>query len=133
MIIHIKGEENVAADRLSRIPWPVATPTAVDVIQRAGELELDSAGEEEADSDSEEEGEECFQEDNSAQVEVILLALDMLKEQQQGDTDCQSLAQWVNATATHTRDELQASSPDLRVLAQHLDRIAEVDEMLVLR
>ena len=56
-----------------------------------------------------------------------------MKEHQKGDTDCQSLAQWVNATATPTRDELQASSPYLRVLAQHLDRIAEVDEMLVLR
>ena len=67
VITHIKGEENVAADRLSRIPWPVASPTAVDVIQLAGELELDSAGEEESDSDSEDEGDECFQEDNSAQ------------------------------------------------------------------
>ena len=65
VITHIKGEENVAADRLSRIPWPVATPTAVDVIQLAGELELDSAWEEESDSDSEEEGEEFFHEDNS--------------------------------------------------------------------
>ena len=46
---HIKGQENVAADRLSRIPWPVATPKAVDIIQLAGELELDSAGEEESD------------------------------------------------------------------------------------
>ena len=57
----------------------------------------------------------------------------MLKEHQQGDTDCQSLVQWVNATATPTRDELQASSPYLRVFPQPLDRIAEVDEMLVLR
>ena len=116
-VTHIKAEENVAADKLSRIPWPVATATAMDVIQLAGELELDSAVEEESDSDSEEEGEECFQEDNSAQGEVILLAFDMLKEHQQGDTDCQSLAQWVKATATPTRDELQASSPYIRVLA----------------
>ena len=39
VVKHIKGEENVAADRLSRIPWPMATPKAVDVIQLAGELE----------------------------------------------------------------------------------------------
>ena len=38
-----------------------------------------------------------------------------------------------NATATHTRDELQASSPYLPVLAQHLERLDEVDETLVLR
>ena len=57
----------------------------------------------------------------------------MLKEHQKGDTDGQSLAQWVNATATPTRDELQTSSPYLRLLAQHLERIAEVDELLVLR
>ena len=39
----------------------------------------------------------------------------------------------MNATASPTRNELQASIPYLRVLAQHLDRIADVDEMLVLR
>ena len=62
-----------------------------------------------------------------------MLAVELVKEHQKGDTDCQNLAQWVNATATPTRDELQASSPYLRVLAQHLDRIAKVDDMLVLR
>ena len=56
-----------------------------------------------------------------------------MKEHQKGDTDCQNLAQWVNASATPTRDDLQPSSPYLRVLAQHLDRIAKVDDMLVLR
>ena len=79
MITHIKGEENVVEDRLSRIPWPVPTPKAVDDIQLAGELELFIAWEDESDSDSEEEGEECFQADNSAQAEVILLAFEMLK------------------------------------------------------
>ena len=108
---HIKGEDNVAAGKLSRIPWPVATPKAVDIIQLAGELELGSGREEESDSDSEEKGAECFQEDKSAQGEVILLAFDVLKEHQKCDTDCQSLAQWVNATAPPTRDELQASIP----------------------
>ena len=111
----------------------MATPKAVDIIQLAGELELDWAGEEEFDSDSEEEGEEWFQEDKTAQGEVILLAFDMLKEHQKGDPNWQSLAQWVNATATPTRDELQASSPYICVLAQQMERIAEVDEMLVLR
>ena len=67
MVTHVKGEENVSADRLSRIPWPVAPSKAVDVIQLAGQLELDSAAEEESDSDSEDEGKECYQEDNSAQ------------------------------------------------------------------
>ena len=62
-VTHIKGEENVAADRLSRIPWPVAMPKAVDVIQRADEVELDSEGEEESDSESEQEGEEFIQEE----------------------------------------------------------------------
>ena len=84
----------------------------MDVIQLAGELDLDSAGEEESDSDSEEESEERFKEENSAQGEVVLLAFELLKEHQQGYTDCQSLAHWVNATATPTRDELQASSPN---------------------
>ena len=93
VVTHITGEENVDADRLSPIPWPVAKPKAVDVIQLAGELELASAGEEESDSDSEKEGEECFLEDNSAQEEVILFAFDMLKQHQKADTDFQSLAQ----------------------------------------
>ena len=82
----------------------MATPKAVEVIQLAGELELHRAGEEESDSDSEQEGEECFQEDSSAQGEVILLDFEVLKEHQKGDTNCQSLAQWENATAFHTRD-----------------------------
>ena len=56
-----------------------------------------------------------------------------MNEHQKGDIDRQSLAQWVNATGTHTRDELQVRSPYLAVLAQHLERIAEEDEMLVLR
>ena len=95
---NIKGEENFAGDKLSRIPWPVATPKTVEIIQLAGKLDLDSDAEE-YDFDSEEEGEEPLKE-NSAQGEVILLAFDMLKEHQNGDTDWQSLAQWVNATAT---------------------------------
>ena len=43
------------------------------------------------------------------------------------------MAYWVNATAAHTRDDLQASSSYLRALAQHLDGIAKLDDMLVLR
>ena len=91
------------------------------------------AGEEESDSDSEEEGEEQIPEEASAPGEIILLAIELVKEQQKSDTDCQRLALWVNATATPTRDDLQTSCPYLRVLAQNFDRIAKVDEMLVLR
>ena len=86
----------------------------------------------ESESDSEEEGEELIQEELE-QGELVLLAVELVKEHQKGDTDCQNLAQWVNATATRTRDDLQASSPYLRVLAQNLDRIAKLDDMLVLR
>ena len=57
----------------------------------------------------------------------------MLREHQKGHTDCQSLAQWVSATASPTWDELQASSRYLRVVAQHLERIAELDKMHELR
>ena len=39
----------------------------------------------------------------------------------------------MNVTATPTRADLQASSLYLGVLAQHLHRIAKLDEMLVLR
>ena len=38
-----------------------------------------------------------------------------------------------DATATPTSDELQASSPYLALLAQHLEFIPEVEQMLVLR
>ena len=44
VITHIKGEENVPANGLSRIPWPEATPKAVDVILLADEPEFNSAG-----------------------------------------------------------------------------------------
>ena len=63
---HIKGEQNVAAEKRSRIPWPLVTPQAVDVIQLAGELELDSEAQEEFDSESEEEVKEPIQEEESA-------------------------------------------------------------------
>ena len=133
VVTHIKGEENVGADRVSGIPWPLAMTEAVDVIQLSGELEVDCAVEEESDSDSEEVGEEFFYEDNSAQGEVILKAFDLLKEHQKGETDSPSLAQWLNPTATPTCHEMQATSPYLGVLAEHLDRIAEINIMLVLR
>ena len=133
VVTHIKGEENVAAERLSRIPWPVATPKAVDVIQLAVELEVDSAGEEESDSYRVEEGEEPFQEEDSAQGEVILLAIDLVMEEQKGDTDWQRLGQLGNGPASATRDDMKASSPYLRLLAHYLDRIDKVAEMLVLR
>ena len=61
------------------------------------------------------------------------IAREMQKDHLKGDTDFQSLAQWVNATATRKRDQFQASSRYLRLLAQHLECIAEVDEMLVRR
>ena len=51
-------------------------------------------------SDGEEEGEESFQEDKLSQGEVVLLAIEMQREHQKGDTDCQSVVQWVKATAT---------------------------------
>ena len=54
---HIKGEENVAADNLSRIPRPVAMAKAVEIVQLAGDLEHDTDAEEEPDSDTEGKGE----------------------------------------------------------------------------
>ena len=39
----------------------------------------------------------------------------------------------MNATATPTHAQFQASSPYLHVLAQHLERIADGDEMRLLR
>ena len=53
--------------------------------------------------------------DEAEQGELVLLAVELVKEHQKGDTDCQNLAQWFNATATPTRDDLQGSSPYLRV------------------
>ena len=63
---HIKGEVKVAAAKLSRSPWTVATPKAVEIIQLAGDFEPDSDAEEESNSDREQDAEEVFQEDNPA-------------------------------------------------------------------
>ena len=129
----IKVEENVGADKPSRITWPVAMPQAVEIVKLPDEFEPDSDAEE-SDSDLEEDGEECFQEESSRQAEVVLIAIEMLRENQHGySLDCQSLGKWVHATASPTWDELQASCPYLRVFAQQMERRAEVDEMLVLR
>ena len=57
----------------------------------------------------------------------------MVREHQKGDSDCHSLTQWGNETATPRPDELKASNQSMRVLAQNLQRIAEGDEMLVYR
>ena len=57
---YIKGEENVAADKLSRNPWPEAIPQAVEIIQLVGEIELDT-DEQVSDSDCDEEREAIFQ------------------------------------------------------------------------
>ena len=80
-----------------------------------------------------EEGKEYLEEDNVAQGEVVLLWSATLREHQKGDSDCQSLAQCGNATASPKGDAVQASSPYLPVLAQHLERIASGDEMVVLK
>ena len=56
----------------------------------------------------------------------------MRNEHQKWEPDCQSRAQCLNETANPRRDELQSNSTYLRMLAEHLERLAEVDEMLVL-
>ena len=117
----------------SRIPFQVCTAKAEYVIQLAGELEVHSEGEDESDYDSEEEFEDQFREEYSAPEEIILLPIELGKAQQNGATECQSLAQWLNAKANPTPDDLQASTHYLLVLAQHLDSIAKADEMLLLR
>ena len=72
--------------------------------------------------------EECL-----VQGKVVQLGIEMGRELQRSDTDYQSLTEWLNPTATPTTDELQASSLYQHVLAPPLERIAEVQEMLVLR
>ena len=78
----------------------MATPKAVDIIQLGSALELDSDSQEQSDSDTEQEGEESFQEDNLSQEDVVLLGIEMLREQQKGDSECQSLSLCVNARAS---------------------------------
>ena len=58
---------------------------------------------------------EIFQEESVAQGEVFLLGIEILREPQKVDTNSQSLAQWLNTTGIPTHDDLQASSPYLRV------------------
>ena len=66
----------------------------------------------------------------------MFLAVELVKEHQKGDTDCQNLALWMHARPSPMHADLQSSSPYLRVLArfasQHFDRFAKLDEMLVL-
>ena len=59
------GDDNVEGDKLSRIPSPQAMPSAREIVQLAGELQLDRDAEEESYSVSEEEGEEYFLDDLS--------------------------------------------------------------------
>ena len=50
----------MTADKLWGIHWPVARPKAVEIIQVAGELEIDREASQESDSESEEKGEKCL-------------------------------------------------------------------------
>ena len=45
---HIKSEEKVVADKVSRIPWPVAVPKAVEIVPLTGQIALDSDREHES-------------------------------------------------------------------------------------
>ena len=83
---HIKGGENVAADKVSTIPWPVTIPKAVELVQFTGDIELDPEAPKEYDSDSEEEDGEIFPDDSVAQGEVVRLGIEMLLEDQKCDT-----------------------------------------------
>ena len=47
---YINDEENVGADKVSKIPSPVAVPKAVEINQLAGEIELDTEAEEDSHS-----------------------------------------------------------------------------------
>ena len=79
------------------------------------------------------EGEECLQEHSNEHGAVVLLEIEMLREHQKGDTDCSSLVQWGSETASASHDVLKASNPYFPLLALHFERIAEVDQMLLLR
>ena len=72
---YLKGERNVATKKLSRIHWPVAIPKAVEIIELAGQIEVDTETEAESDSESEEEGGGCFQEGSAAQEKVLLIGI----------------------------------------------------------
>ena len=68
----------------------MATPKAVEIIQLALEIEIDSMVEEECDFDIEEEGEESIQDDHLELGEGVLLGIKMVREHQKGLTDWQS-------------------------------------------
>ena len=76
---HITVEWPFVADKQARIPWPVAMHTAGEIVQLAGELELDSEAEHEWDSDLEQEAEEIFLDDRLPHGEVVLLGIEMLR------------------------------------------------------
>ena len=59
-VTYITDEENVGADKVSRIPSPVARSKAVEINRLAGEIECDTEAEEESDSEIEEYGVETF-------------------------------------------------------------------------
>ena len=89
----MNGEGLVSADKLSIIPWPLAMAKAVDIVQLAGELELDSAAEESA-SDNQMQGEESFQAESLEQGQVVLHGIESRGDLRKGETDGHSLAQW---------------------------------------
>ena len=82
------GKKNVRGDRRSRFPWAVVTPQAVEIIQLAGELELDTDPKEESESESEEDAEKCLLNESSALGALILLGIEMLREHQKVDNYC---------------------------------------------
>ena len=89
---HITVEKNVGAVKPSQIRWPLLTPKALDIIQLAAELESDYAMEQISDHIAKRHVRN-IQEDNYAQRELILLAIELVKEQHKVDSDGQSRPQ----------------------------------------
>ena len=85
---HIKGEDKVAAAKLSRIPGPGPITQTVEIVQLAGENELVRETKQKSDSLRAGEGDECSGEHSLGQGEFVLPGSEMLREHQKGDSDC---------------------------------------------
>ena len=71
----------------------MASPKVVDVIQLAPERELDSEGDQKSNSNSEDVGDQFIKEEEPAQGEPVMLALELVNQHPKGDTDSENLAQ----------------------------------------
>ena len=110
----IPGKQNVVADALSRIPWPI------QMVSGSKGEDVCAIGEEEDEEFNEFEEQEEFEAD---QVVEPVITLEQMLLAQRDDRSISTIKSWIEAQETPTKDQIQANSPEMRSFFQLLPNL----------